>query len=555
MRGRWVALAVVLIGALAAAASWVVRLREATAPPTPQAYVDARWQVYRAAHGHRVHVGEQQIACTKCHTAADGGLAPPSPAVCAGCHEERARIRHGLGGHASASDGGGFETPEAGVDAPSACFDCHTFGPDPERAPTDCIRCHAAPQGDLHAVTVHATAECRECHDVHQNAVQPKECTQCHAVDVKHGHGKADVATQCRVCHDVHASAHFAEGRCISCHAQSGPTQVPQTAVFAGGHSCASCHAAHEVDRKSVKACSSCHSKVHPLQGHEKAGCTSCHDPHAVQAKTEGGAVCVTCHKDVALVHTDKGAAQAGACIGCHVPHPQKSAQGPESCSSCHREIGGAAHTAHAKELSCTGCHAPHKFQLELDKALCARCHAAQASALHKRKEHQDCMGCHQDLPHALPPSAQPCGACHQQIKGKVHEGHSNCLQCHDAHQAKVQVASCAQCHQKQVELHPRGHEQCAQCHETHSGGEKAGVADCSACHKQSKLSGLHKEPKHMGDKGCLQCHAAHGAEKPGERKLCLSCHEDRVDHQPEATRCDGCHTFIGASSHARGAR
>jgi predicted CXXCH cytochrome family protein len=553
MRGRWVALAVVAAGALAAAATWVVRLREATAPPAPEAYVDARWQVYRAAHGHQVHVVKEQLPCTKCHTAGDGGLAPPTAEACARCHEQRAKIQHGLGGHASlapADAGGAAEHASAGL---SKCVDCHTFGPNPDQQPTDCIRCHASTQGDLHAVTTHASAPCRECHDVHENAVQPKACTQCHAMSVKHGHGQADVATQCRVCHEVHASAHFAQNRCTSCHAASGPEHVPQTAVFAGGHSCASCHEAHDFDRKDVKACRDCHSAVHPLRGHEKAGCTSCHDPHAVQAKIEGGAVCVTCHKDVALVHADKSAAQ-GACIGCHVPHPPKGVQGPAACSSCHTEIGGAAHTAHAKQLSCTSCHAPHEFQLELDEALCASCHASEVAALQKRKEHKDCTGCHQDLPHGLPPSAQPCGACHQPIRDKVHEGHENCLQCHDPHQAKVQVQSCAHCHQRQVELHPRGHDNCASCHETHSGSEKPGVADCSACHKRSKLSGLHAEPKHMGEKGCLQCHTAHGADAPGDRRLCLSCHEDRVNHQSEATRCDGCHTFIG-TAHARGAR
>jgi predicted CXXCH cytochrome family protein len=586
MRGRWVALAVVAAGALAAAATYVVRLREATAPPAPEAYVDARWQVYRAARGHEVHVGEQHIACTKCHTAADGGLAPPPASACVSCHDERARIHHGLGheeligGAAEArpalhgADAALHEAPassdaaavllrhdaDASLGAPanaglSRCVDCHTFGPDPDLQPTDCIRCHAAAQGDLHAVTTHATAPCRECHDVHQNEVKPKECTQCHTVDVKHGHGQADVATQCRVCHDVHASAHLAQERCTGCHATSGPQRVPQTAVFAGGHSCASCHTPHGFDRESVKACASCHTKVHPLQGHEKAGCTSCHDPHAVKGKTEGGAVCVTCHKDVALVHIDKGVAQTGACIGCHVPHPPKGKQGPEACTSCHTDVGGAAHTAHAKQLSCTSCHAPHAFQRALDKGLCASCHTAQVSALNKRKEHKECTGCHVDLPHGLPPGAQPCGACHQPIRDKVHQGHENCIQCHDPHQAKVQIGSCSHCHQQQAELHPRGHDQCAQCHETHSGGEKPGVADCSACHKRSKLSGLHTEPKHMGEKGCLQCHAAHGAEQPGERRLCLSCHEERVDHQPDATRCDGCHTFIGAAKHGRGTR
>jgi Cytochrome c3 len=547
MRGRWVALAVCAVGALAGGVQWVLQQREATAPPTPQAYVSVTWEVVKSSPGHRKHVGKEQLACTKCHAAADGGLDRPSAAVCASCHQEQAKIRHALGHPASAVAAGDASAESAPAsDALSSCVSCHGFTSAPEQMPTDCIRCHKEPQGALHAVATHATAACTECHDVHKNAIEPKPCTQCHDVSIKHGHQSASVAGQCRVCHEVHASAHFAAENCVSCHAPGGARPVPHSAVFTNGHTCASCHQAHNFDRSKTEACVNCHKDVHPLAGHEAKGCISCHAPHAVRDKIEGGAICTTCHKDIKLMHAGKQAGELGACVGCHVPHPPKPSQGPEACVSCHQDIGGPTHTAHAKALACTSCHAPHAFHLALDQKLCSQCHAEKVTALAKRKEHKDCTSCHQGLPHALAAAPLACGSCHQKIQGKVHEGHAECKNCHEPHQASVQFTTCAQCHQRQVELHPRGHDQCTTCHDQHAGTEKPGVADCSLCHKQKKLSGLHGEPKHLVN-GCLQCHAAHGAEKPGERKACLSCHEDRVNHQPEATRCDGCHTFIGA--------
>jgi hypothetical protein len=545
MRGRWVALAVCALGAAAAGVHFMLNAREANAPPTPQAYVSSSWEVVRESPGHRQHVGKLQLSCTTCHGATDGGLDRPGAETCARCHQKQAEIRHALGAQA-AGQAVHADASDVHAGALSACTNCHGFASGPAQKPTDCIRCHSQPQGTLHAVATHATAPCTECHDVHENAIAPKPCTDCHTLSVKHGHRSADVATQCQVCHEVHASAHFAGEHCISCHAAGGARPVPHSATFAGGHTCASCHQPHAFDRAQTKACRECHSDVHPLAGHEKQGCTGCHAPHAVREKIEGGAVCVTCHKDIKLAHAGKQASDLGACLGCHVPHPDKPSPKPQACVSCHENIGGAAHSAHAKQLGCTDCHAPHAFHLDMNQTLCTQCHTAQVSALAKRKEHKDCTSCHQGLPHALDAAPLACGYCHQKVQSKVHQGHAECKNCHEPHQASVQLASCADCHKKEVALHPRGHEKCVDCHDQHAGGEKPGVSDCSLCHAQKKLSGLHREPKHL-EKGCLQCHAAHGAEPPGDRKACLSCHEDRVNHQPEATRCDGCHTFIGA--------
>ncbi len=543
-RRRWLALAavVLLAGAGAFVVAWMLRVREANEPQAPVAYVSASWQQYRLAPGHQIHVTQQKLACTECHTEEKGGVDHPAPTVCARCHEQRAKIQHGLG----------LTNADANAPAPvhgglSKCVDCHGFGPEPDKKPSDCLRCHQSPQGAVHAVATHATVACTNCHDVHENAIEPKACTDCHSMSLKHGRAGTDVASQCRVCHEVHGKAETALDQCISCHTAPAQHAIPRTAVFADGHTCGSCHAPHDFTANRTQTCSSCHEGVHPLQGHERSACTSCHNPHAVRDKLQNGAICVTCHKDVALVHTGPKAMPAGgACLGCHAAHPAKADQGPAPCTSCHQDIGGSSHTAHAKQLTCTGCHTPHGFQLEMDLPLCAKCHAAKVSAVKKQDGHDTCTSCHREMPHGIDVAPQPCGACHTEIKSKVSEGHAVCTKCHEPHLATAELPSCAKCHQKEAKFHPKGHDNCVQCHEQHSGKQKPGVSDCTTCHERSSLAGLHNEPKHL-ENGCVQCHAAHGTEAPGKRQMCVGCHEEQVDHQPDAKRCDGCHAFIGS--------
>jgi hypothetical protein len=91
----------------------------------------------------------------------------------------------------------------------------------------------------------------------------------------------------------------------------------------------------------------------------------------------------------------------------------------------------------------------------------------------------------------------------------------------------------------------------CSQCHDPHTTLLAKGVADCTACHAQAKLPGLHDVREHAA--ACTSCHAPHAAALPGARDTCLKCHEDRKDHQPAAKRCEGCHQFVPAA--AKGVR
>jgi hypothetical protein len=70
----------------------------------------------------------------------------------------------------------------------------------------------------------------------------------------------------------------------------------------------------------------------------------------------------------------------------------------------------------------------------------------------------------------------------------------------------------------------------------------------CSGCHKVQQLPGLHRipdQPRGEGHTECTACHDIHEAKVRADRANCMSCHENVADHEPNAKRCTGCHTFI----------
>jgi hypothetical protein len=42
----------------------------------------------------------------------------------------------------------------------------------------------------------------------------------------------------------------------------------------------------------------------------------------------------------------------------------------------------------------------------------------------------------------------------------------------------------------------------------------------------------------------CATCHRSHETAPRSDRATCLSCHRDRVQHEPAAATCAGCHPF-----------
>jgi hypothetical protein len=548
-RALLVGLSICAAGALAYLVTLLLELRAATAPPTPTAFVQAAWSVYRFGPGHVFHTGQLHLDCSACHrTEVSSAFDRPGPNACVGCHENKAQIEHAM----VELDPAGVRQ-DGGAERAADCVRCHGFGPDPEQKATDCLACHRGPHGDMPAIVTHAENPCRDCHDVHANRTAPARCTECHSVVPSHGATDVPVASQCLACHDAHGSAKQAVERCRDCHrpdAQRAP--VPESAT-PPGHACTGCHQAHDFRKQQAVACASCHADVHPLAAASHRDCTGCHSPHAVvQSVAAPQDVCLTCHAKVALRHAEQGK-PASACTSCHPAHPTAAegagAHATRACAACHAEVGEHGIRGHGGELPCTTCHTPHDFVVESGAGACAKCHAKQLARTRDRPGHATCTECHQGAPHATDLSAGSCTACHKQIHAS--DGHATCTQCHDAHAGAPRTNSCAGCHAQQVDvqLHQTQRVACLTCHDPHRGDVRAGVADCSSCHTRTRLAGLHEVKEHAP---CASCHLPHERRAPGARETCLSCHEDKRAHQPEATRCEGCHQFELA---ARGRR
>ena len=122
-----VALATCLAGLLAFGVVHLLELRAATEPPTPEAFVQAAWEIYRRAPGHRVHVAEQGLACKQCHSTEHGQrFDEPSPEVCSDCHEAESDIEHSQVGLDARGKRSAAAEPASTI---SDCLTCHGFGP------------------------------------------------------------------------------------------------------------------------------------------------------------------------------------------------------------------------------------------------------------------------------------------------------------------------------------------------------------------------------------------------------------------------------------------
>jgi hypothetical protein len=534
MRAFAVAMVICTIGALAYfAVERVIALRELTAPPTPEAFVQATWTVYKHGPGHRIHVSEQGIACSECHAEGSAGAFDrPSPSKCGTCHEDALGIEHAqvaLDAHGKRATGG------AAVKTMTDCLTCHGFGPDPAQRPDECMRCHAREKHDTPAVSIHAEQTCTSCHDVHENQAKPIACEECHEISAKHGGHTQSGAAQCLECHHAHAPASTARDKCVACHAGAESPRPVAASAASHGHACTGCHQPHDFSKQDVRACTSCHASTTALQGAGHRECTACHEPHAARDSVRTGNVCTGCHRKVALTHPAH-VSEEKSCTGCHAPHPARGAGGPAPCTQCHRDVAQSELSAHAQSVACVACHVPHDFSApSRGHAACESCHAPRI----KQLAHARCEDCHRALPHGGLGSELPCAQCHEQ-GAQVHKGHARCVQCHDPHTG-LQVQNCQSCHaQEAAQLHPR-HGKCQNCHEPHHATPSAEVAACSACHTPSKLPALHQVAEH---RPCQSCHQAHPEAPPGQAATCRACHTDKADHQPEATQCNGCHPF-----------
>ena len=209
-----------------------------------------------AKDDHAFHAGK--TACTACHAPHGFRLAGAGAALCAKCHDDKAKATTSRPGHAN-------------------CTSCHGSAHAPVAKPA-CASCHAdqaktAPKGH---------SACTSCHDAHSGSLGTRAtCTSCHENKANALHAK--VGQGCATCHRPHAltgakAASFHAGdappACASCHAKPSLKGLHG----AGGHAtCANCHVAHGPPRSDRATCTStCHTDRKNHQP-EAQVCKGCH--------------------------------------------------------------------------------------------------------------------------------------------------------------------------------------------------------------------------------------------------------------------------------------
>jgi hypothetical protein len=464
----------------------------------PRREISAAWHSDRYSPGHTQHVLNLALECNDCHDPARTDFKEVDVGTCTACHEEQAAHPH--------VDEKGEVTD---------CTTCHAFKFDSDAdGPWDCVRCHGPFDTPTHTgLAMHEDISCANCHHPHKPVEETAaECADCHKT-FRVRHGNPELSGGCADCHGGHKLASQAAA-CMECH-QEKPSRVPQSAVFAGGHSaCVDCHEPHSFSAATANTCESCHRRT-PVFAQNTAkdhrDCSSCHDPHAV--RRAGDATCKSCHEEVASTHPVE---EGSECVSCHDPHPKNVTQIAAQCSSCHEEAS-SERAFHAPKAQCTDCHQPHGFDLGhiALQSLCVDCHGTQARLTGRIPDHAECQSCHEGT----------------------------------AHELSAPVA-CASCHGELEAASPEGHRECASCHEPH-GGSVAGAA-CTSCHQSAGLPGLHRipdDPQSTGHQECGTCHNVHNTFVRADRASCMECHDDMADHQPDAELCTGCHTFISGKA------
>lgn len=404
--------------------------------------------------------------CTACHGPHDDWTRAVER--CQGCHEDV--LLEALPTRARRATLLGDELLDALAEqaAHVSCVECHPAhvkgreGQGAMRAVTkDCFDCHE----DAKQPKTHHETSCGECHSPH--TPRPRDCADCHKPS-KTEHGTAD----CVECHRVHEDAAFQRPRCEECHDDLAAKAVP------GGHAksvCEDCHAPHKT---APKPCAECHREEvaasNAVRGRPKEHreCAECHAPHTWKAPVD---TCKRCHEEqvakVAKIEKrppspGRGAGGGGGhseCKACHAGH-QVSVDVAKTCGDCHKEQMAKAVVKHR---DCQECHDEHDGDRKGQKD-CRSCHPDEFKSAHVK-----CDGCHK----VHTPAAETvpaCGKCHAPGGGaKLAVGlhtikeHQKCADCHSPHgPSRGDRATCstAKCHADQAKHEPAA-PVCNGCH------------------------------------------------------------------------------------------
>jgi predicted CXXCH cytochrome family protein len=327
--------------------------------------------------------------------------------------------------------------------------------------------------------------------------------------------GTACMTPECHASYTRASRIHapVSKGACDTCHHKD-----------VGGHK-------YPILRGAIEMCTFCHAmpkdKTHkhkPL----KKGCTSCHKPHAGNAKflLKGGSVeqsCARCHRVPWKRYTHTILTKAN-CTVCHEAHQAdnkfllRSGSEPKHCYLCHddlrKEIKTAAHVHKPVGEKCSACHEPHAS----------------------------------DYPNQLKmPMDQMCYSCHKKTKLRIEKVAV-------IHGAILKKDKCANCHSPHTSQRPkllgdRMDKVCLKCHNqpvTADGGRV--IPNMAPVLTKSKF--LHG-PVRSGN--CSGCHDPHGTDEKALLKrpfaqsfyasfdvknfaLCFKCHTDKMVLAPKTT-------------------
>ena len=493
---------------------------------------------------------------------------------CASCHHEHqgrkvALVDWGTGGkekfdHART----GF--PLLGKHAQARCDQCHV-----DRFITDPAVQKIRASHPEHQTFLGVAVTCATCHfDEHRGQLS-QQCRDCHVEKAwKPAPGFSHAKT------DFLLEGKHREVACLKCHARSLDIETPS--------------------KSKIGPVGESFSRFKPVA---HASCVDCHkDPH----ENRFGQDCKSCHTvegwtsvrqvDSARAFHQKtkfplqGAHAQVACKACHGPGPDGPAVFKglrfDTCNVCHVD----AHLGQVGTQTCDRCHSvqsflPARFEVaDHQKAFplegahaavaCLLCHKADANlalratplrAWLSRRGRRDAVSVVSFHPQGKP---SRCDTCHANPHGAQFQDRvttSGCTDCHVVSSfsavrfdhattrfpltGKHMDLPCASCHLADgsgaVRYRPL-EVACASCHgDVHAGQfAKAGVTDCTRCHKDTGFKPStfeHRAPfttfalegKHA-TLSCASCHReiaagrdAHVTRYKGVPQACAGCHVD----------------------------
>jgi Cytochrome c3 len=476
---------------------------------------------------HHIQIGtgnkklpDEHFECTSCHE--QHKPLKRANSKCAGCHEQaRARAT-------------GPSSTALRHDECASCHLPHAWVPEPN----GCVTCHSKQAKLVFGKSPVQHRRCVNCHEVHGPPPSGAVCGSCHKENAQRMRAAPAKHQNCPSCHNPHAPKVQVPTACAACHRTQLAQVVTQGPAAHARESCPGCHVVHGNPRVDTKTCAICHKdkgalvkKARPEEHHR---CESCHRQHKFKVDP-ASPPCLRCHQPL----IQNASIHRGNCMKCHTPHGSP-AVAQDKCQKCHEKIQLKPPPGVAAHGRCNSCHKPHKAAATA-RDQCKGCHQDKgkiAALWPAGSAHREaCNRCHNQ--HAVL-SIKNCGECHQKEQTSASGGPHQCKFCHSPHQAPASTTKgwwgrCVKCHEKEVTA-SKAHNKCENCHKPH----RFTPPKCKTCHAGPASKGAHQVKQH-GE--CTKCHDAHGATIPG-RAQCLACHKDRVDHQPQAQRCQACHLF-----------